>query len=89
MNAEAETQGTPWCSNSFATRYSSSGSCGEWMRFTPQFDTPLSSVASSRTALSTWGNPRPPAPKKPSISALAISTTIRVVAMPLAISPAT
>ena len=48
---------------------------------------PRARVASSSTARSTSGNPRPAAPKKPSIPARAIAITIRVVAMPFAISP--
>lgn len=75
--------------SSAATRFSSSGSCGEWMRLTPQLVVPRSSVDSSSTDRSTWAKPSPPAPKKPSISARASSMTMRVVAMPLAISPPT
>lgn len=89
MNAEAEIRGTPCRSNSLATRNSSAGSAGEWMRFTPQFGLSGSSSANVRTARSTSAYPRPPAPKNPSISARAIAVTIRVVAMPFAISPAT
>lgn len=89
MNADAEILGTPQRSSSSATRNSSSGSAGEWMRFTPQFERDRSSPASVRTARSTSAYARPPAPKNPSISARAIADTIAVVEMPFAISPAT
>ncbi|WP_256342951.1 hypothetical protein [Streptomyces sp. MW-W600-10] len=59
------------------------------MRLTPQFGRDSSSRASVCTARSTSAYARPPAPKKPSISARAIAATIVVVAMPFAISPAT
>lgn len=89
MYADAEIRGTPQRSSSSATRNSSAGSAGEWIRFTPQFARVRSSSASACTARSASAYARPPAPKNPSISALAIADTIRVVAMPFAISPAT
>jgi hypothetical protein len=65
------------------------GSAGEWMRFTPHAHPSPSAVSSSRTADSTRSTDSPAAPKKPSSSARANAVTIAVVAMPLAISPAT
>ena len=89
MNADAETIGTPRVISSSATRSSTAGSFGEWIRLTPQLGSSPSSRTNSSTAASTRCGARPPAPKKPSISARAMAITIAVVAIPLAISPAT
>jgi hypothetical protein len=83
MNADAEIAGTSLARSKAATRSSSAGSFGEWMRFTPQFGLPPGSARNSATARSTLCKPGPPAPKKPSISARVSAMTMPVAAMPV------
>ena len=89
MNADAETAVTPCFRSRPATFSSRAGSFGEWIRLTPQLGRPPSVADRLTTARSTAAAPSPAAPKNPSISAWASAVTRRVVAIPLAISPAT
>jgi hypothetical protein len=68
---------------------SNAGSCGEWIRLQPQGSRSPSDSVSVANACSTRAGLRPPAPKKPSIPARAISITSDSEAMPRAMAPVT
>ena len=88
MYADAEMIRTPRRSSNPAVRSSSAGSAGEKIRFTPHGHRLPRAPLSSSTARSMDPRSSPAAPNMLSISARAMAITIRVVAIPRAISPA-